>query len=506
MSDASPEADKADGAGWPQAPVPDAARGPAQAGVAGELLLFATARVRDLYVRRPVYVDGSDDLVSVCRQLAEQGATHALVRDGERLGIFTTTDLRDALLREQPPSELAVRDIARFDLVSVSPQTELVEALWLMVRHRVHRLLVRDGPTVVGLLGQLDLVSFVANHSHIVALQIDEARTVDDLQAAAGRIDAMVQVLHEGGIRVERIARLVGELNGRLFKRLWTLVAPPALVANSCLLVMGSEGRGEQILKTDQDNALLMRDGFEIDAAELAAVAQRFNQALAGFGYPLCAGDIMLTNPLWRQPLAGFQAAIGQWLHGAGAGPDLQGPMHLAIFLDAAAVAGDASLLEQARSHLDRLLVDNDAFLARFAQATDQFGDGPSWWARLGFRRDEQDIDLKKLGIFPIVHGVRSLALRHRVRACATVDRLCSLVAAGGIDAALADDLQQALHFLMALRLKHQLRQRHAGGAPDNRVRPSALDTLERDPLRDSLAIVKRFRAFIAQQFRLESL
>jgi CBS domain-containing protein len=472
----------------------------------GELMLLATARVRDIDLKPPLYVDGGDDVISVCRALSAASLTQALVKDSGRLGIFTTTDLRDALLRETPPANLAVRDLAHFELVSVGPDTELVEALWLMVRHRVHRLLVRDGDAVLGLVGQMDLVGVVANHSHIVARQIEGATTIDDLRFAAQRIDATVELLHDGGIRVERIARLVSEMNGRLFARLWTLVAPADLVANSCLLVMGSEGRGEQILKTDQDNALLLRDGYEIDVPTLDAVSRRFNDALAGFGYPLCPGDIMLTNPLWRQPLAGFRESLRDWLYGGDGGPDVEGPMRLAIFFDASAVAGDAGLLDEARRHLDSMLSDNDAFLARFARAADQFGDGNPWWSRLGWRRDEQAIDLKKLGTFPIVHGVRALSLKHHVRAAGTIDRLRALVAGRHVDAGLAHELQQALHFVMALRLKYQLRQRQAGEPPSNLVKPSDLDTLERDPLQDSLAIVKRFRAFLGQHFRLDSL
>ena len=478
---------------------------PADAGAAStELLLLATARVSDLAIRPPTYVDGATDLVSVCRVLAEAGDTQALVRDGDRLGIFTTTDLRDALLRPEPPASLPVSAVARFDVVTIDARTDLVEALWLMVRHRVHRLVVRDRDRVTGLIGQIDLIGVVANHSHIVARRIDSAMTVDDLHAAARGIDAMVEQLQDSGVRVERIARLVSELDGRLFARLWTLVAPPALVADSCLLVMGSEGRGEQILKTDQDNALLLRDGVAFDEALLQDVAARFNAALADFGWPLCPGEIMLTTPLWRQTVSAFRASITGWLHGAGA--DVEGPMRLAIFVDAQAVAGDASLLDEAFAHLDRLLTDNDAFLARFARAADQFGDGNPWWTRLGWRRDEQAIDLKKLAVFPIVHGVRALALKHRVRARGTVARLQALVARGAVDAALAHDLQEALHFVMGLRLKHQLRVRRAGGTPDNRVRPGDLDTLERDPLQDSLAIVKRFRTFLVQHFRLDTL
>ena len=174
-----------------------------------EMLSLVTARVRDAFVRKPFYLDGTTDLVSACRELSRHGQTSALVRDGERLGIFTTTDLRDALLRPEPPAALPVKAVARFDIVSVDADSELFEALWLMVRHRVHRLVVREGERVVGLLGQLDLVSFVANHSHIVALQIEEAETEDQLAEAAARIDQMVSLLHGSGIRIERVARLV---------------------------------------------------------------------------------------------------------------------------------------------------------------------------------------------------------------------------------------------------------------------------------------------------------
>ena len=469
-----------------------------------EMLSLVTARVRDAYVRKPHYVEGSLDLVSLCRELSQRGLTFALVRDqgeqGERLGIFTTTDLRDALLRDTPPQALPVREVAHFDVVSVQADSEVFEALWLMVRHRVHRLLVRDGTQVLGVLGQLDLVSFVANHSHVVALQIDEAVSVAELRAAAARADEMVALLHGSGIRIERIARLVSEMNARLFERAWSLIAPPDLVANSCLVVMGSEGRGEQILKTDQDNALLLRDGFQCEG--LAEVAQRMNAALAEFGYPPCPGGIMLTEPLWRQPLAAFRETLRGWLYGA----DPEGPLRLAIFLDAAPVAGDAALLEAARTYLDSIVAGNDAYLARVAAAADQFHEPGHWFTRLMQSRDEQPLDLKKLGTFPIVHGVRALCLQYGVRERGTAERLQRLVELQRLDATLARDLVDALHFLMRLRLSHQLRQRAGGQAPGNEVRPSALATLEREPLRDSLAIVKRFRAFLREHFRFDTL
>ena len=465
-----------------------------------EMLLLVTARVRDAYLRRPVYVEAALDVASVCGQMAILNVTCVLVRDGERLGLFTTTDLRDAVVRGTVLERMPVRDAARFELITVHPDCELFEALWLMERHRVHRLVVCDGAQVLGILAQLDLVSFVASHSHIVALQIDEATSVADLQLAAARIDSMITLLHDGGIKIERIARMVNELNARLFARLWSLVAPAELVANSCLIVMGSEGRGEQILKTDQDNALLLRDGFE--PVGLEAVAARFNGALIELGYPPCPGDIMLTNPLWRQPLAAFRETIRDWLFAA----DPQGPMRLAIFFDAAAVAGDRSLLEAARDHLDAVFAGNDAFLARFASAVDQFSAAGGWWSWLTTRRDDTQLDLKKIGTFPIVHGVRVLALQHRLREVGTAARLRVLVERHAIDAELARDLVDALHCFMGIKLSHQLRQRAAGEVPGNLVRPADLGTLERDAITHAVAIVKRLRTLLTQRFRLDAL
>lgn len=475
-----------------------------------EMLSLVTARVRDAFVRKPFYVDGGLDLVSVCRELSRRGLTTALVRDaagapggGERLGIFTTTDLRDALLRDTPPQRLAVREVARFDIVEVDADAELFEALWLMVAHRVHRLVVRDaaaGGEVTGLLGQLDLVSFVANHSHIIGVQIDEATTLAELQAAAARVDEMVRLLHGSGIRIERVTRLVSELNRRLVARLWALVAPAEVVASSCLLVMGSEGRGEQIVKTDQDNALLLRDDADVDAARAAAAG--FSAALAGLGWPPCPGGIMVSNPAWCQPMAAWRESLRGWVHGA----DPEGPMHLAIFLDAAAVAGDAALLDAARAHLDRVLSGADAYLARFAAAADRFHEPRGWFSWVPGRRDERALDLKKLGTFPIVHGVRALALQAGLRETGTAARLAALAARGVLDATQARDLADALHLLMGLRLTHQLRQQAGGRAAGNEVRPGELSTLEREPLRDGLDIVKAFRLWLRQHFHLDTL
>jgi CBS domain-containing protein len=471
-----------------------------------EFLSLMTGQVRDVYLRKPFLVDGSLDVVSVCRLMSGEGLTSALVRDGagefERIGMFTTTDLRDALLSPTPPAQLAVREVASFDLITVDADAEIFEALLQMIRHRVHRVLVRDGEAILGILSQLELMSFVSNHSHLIALRVGEAQSVEELRDAMGQVDDMIALLHRDGVRIDVISSLVSELNSQVFSRLWQLLAPADLVRNSCLVVMGSEGRGEQVLKTDQDNALLVRDGFH--CAALAEVADAFSAALTTFGYPPCPGKIMVCNPYWRQAVTSYRDTVRDWVHGS----DANGPMNLAIFMDARAVAGDASLLGEVRRYALRILSDSDAYFARFVEAVNLFNEpSTGWWSRLtsGRMNGPEVFDLKKLGTFPIVHGVRTLALEQRLEELGTAERLRVLAGRGVVTDDLARDLREALHFLMALKLRINLRQRQLGHAMDNLVRLDSLGTLDRDQLKDSVSIVRRFRQHLALHYKLES-
>jgi CBS domain-containing protein len=341
-----------------------------------------------------------------------------------------------------------------------------------------------------------------------LALQIEDATTLAALQAASARLDAMVPALHGSGVRAARIAEIVSGLNARLFARLWALLAPPEVIANSCLLVMGSEGRGEQILKTDQDNALLLHDGFEWPG--LDALATRFNGVLIDWGYPPCPGNVMLTNPLWRQPLAAFRETLRLWVYGDGGVVPVDGPMDLAIFFDAAAVAGDAALLQSARAQLDLLLEGQDSTVARFAAAADRFDEPGGWLARMAAivhgHWDEPPLDIKKLGLFPIVHGARALALQHGVHEAGTAARLTRLAERGHVAPALAGDALDALHRLLDLRLTQQLRQRAQGGVAGNEIDPADLSEPERAQLHAALASVKRWRSFLRQHFHLDAL
>jgi CBS domain-containing protein len=469
-----------------------------------EMHALTMSPVAEAFLRPAHVIDGSTPIVGVASLMRAQRTSSVLVRDGARLGIFSNTGLQRAILDGRSLALLPVRELATFELVSIAPDAPLFDALALMIQHQVHRLVVAEGDRIVGLLEQLDLLSFLSNHSYLITVQIVQARDLDTLRAQAEKITRFVALLYRGGTRVGQIGKLVQALNAKLFERTWQLIAPAGLLAESCLFVMGSEGRGEQLLKTDQDNGLILRDGAATSDADIADACQRFSAALREFGYPDCPGGIMVSNPSWRRSAADFTTTVRQWV----LRPDPQGLMALAIFIDARAVAGDASLLAGVRAEVGRLVGADDALLGRFAAAIDAFPDeSGGWWNRLPLigEQDKPVLDLKKAGIFPIVHGVRSLALREHVDATGTAARLDALVAIGRLPAAFATDLADSLQFLMALKLKAGLTAFDTAGTVSGGVRTDGLSSLERDLLKDALAVVKRFKAMVRNQFHLEA-
>ncbi len=471
-----------------------------------ELQSLTMSRVDEAFLRPAHFVDADTDILAVVRVFQTHRTSNVLVRDVRshppRLGIFTATALQRAILDGRPLNQLAVGELANFALIEVRPSDQLGDAMAVMLRRRVHRVVVVDGEQVLGILEALDLFSFLSNQSHLITVHIEEARDLAGLSLAAAQITRMIALLHRGGSRVNLIAKLVQQLNARLFERAWHLLAPPGLIANSCLFVMGSEGRGEQLLKTDQDNGLILRDDF-VPPDDLDAVCQRFSVALAGFGYPQCPGDIMVSNPQWRRSTSEFGRMTRQWL----VLPDADSLMNLAIFMDAHAVSGDARLLESVQRGLMDIATDNDALQARFAAAIDAFGNTTGWWNRLlGLGDSDQQLNIKKEGIFPLVHGVRSLALAHRITETGTTARIAALVAGGWLEAGRGADLTDSLHFFMGLKLKAGLAELDTGKPVSGAVDVARLSSLDRDLLKDTLGVVKRFKMLLRQRFRLDSL
>jgi CBS domain-containing protein len=456
------------------------------------------ARVAELFLHPAAFVGASDTIEAAGHQMRELDTNALFVRDGERIGIITGMSLSKAVVLRRQSIQTPVRGLTNFDVVSVRRDDFVSSALLLMTKHNKRRLAVEADGRFVGILEEIDLLGFLAGSAQVVAGRIDRASSQEDLAIASREIETQTRVLRRQGVKVEVIGEIVSDLNRRLLSRLFEMVAPAELRTASCLIVMGSEGRGEQTVRTDQDNGIILVGPAE--AETLNAFRTEFSGALQRFGFPPCPGNVMVRNPAWSKPLADYILDFRRWI----TLPDQAAHMNVAIIYDARAVAGDAGLLDNAKAALLDMICGEQAFLAHFARAVDAFGTPIGLFNNLITSEGTGDaLDLKKGGIFPIVHGVRSLAIEQGLLETSTDRRITRLRDLGVLQAEFARDLSQAFLFLLMLRLDAQLAA--SAGASGTLVRPAQLSSMERQLLRDALHVVKQFREIVRHHFRLGS-
>ncbi|MBB1088765.1 cyclic nucleotide-binding/CBS domain-containing protein [Lysobacter sp. SG-8] len=467
-----------------------------------ELSQLMLTRVRDAHLAPAVQVPATTTIQEAAQRLREARVDCLLV-EGRRgrddgPGIVTRTDLLEAMALEAQGRDAAVGPLARRPLIEVRARDVLFQALVTMTEHGIERVPVRDDGdgNLLGTLGMAEVLAHYTSHSHLIQLRLERARSLDDVAEAARGMTALVRQLHAQGARMSYLMELVSALNSRILARVFDAVVPADRRDALCLLVLGSEGRREQILKTDQDNALVIADGHDWDG--LPAAMARFGEALRDIGYPPCPGGVMATRPDWRMPERRWRERIAGWARE----PDGAHAMALSIMLDARPVAGNTALFAGVEDALHALGRD-ELLLRALARATLEFSTPLDLFGRM--RDGGAGMDLKKGGVFPIVHGIRVLALRHGVRRHNTFDRCEALRAAGALSSELGRDLPQALAVFLRLRLGAQLQALAAGEPVDNRVHPASLRRLDRELLRDAFRVVNAFKDHVRDSFHLRA-
>jgi len=459
------------------------------------------ARVREASRGPALLLDGGAPLTEAAARMQEANINAAYVLDEGRTGVVTGMNLAKAVLLKRLPLDTPVREVCRFDVIAVDAEDFIFEALLLMTRHDKRRVAVRSNGAFTGFLEDIHILGLVAGNSQLIPGRIDRARSVADLAGPAQDIQKQVERLHRQGVKVEQIAEITSDLNRRLFVRLFDLLAPPSIRDRGCLMIMGSEGRGEQTVRTDQDNGLLL-DG-PVPAAELDAFRDAFSAALAGFGFPPCPGNVMVRNPLWSQPLDGLVRQLRLWIMER----TPEAALNLAIFCDAIAVTGRAGLLAEAKMAMTEAMRGERALIARFVNLVETFqtpalGVLSTLMEKVGVGSDS--IDIKKAGIFPIVHGMRAMALDRGILATSTSGRIAALVEAGAFSPAFGSELLSALRVFMEYRLRAQLEAVRRGALEQEAlVQPATLSAADRDILRDALRIVRQFREMLRNRYAL---
>jgi len=424
---------------------------------------------------------------------------------GQPLGILTLKDVLARVTLAGVPLATPIAAVMTPDPATLSADAPVADALVLMARQGIHHIpLVREG-RLAGVVSEKDVFALrrlsVEGITSAIARSEDPAR----LPALAHDIGDLVHSLLAQGMDAENLTAIISSLNDRLTERIITLEceADHALVGlRWCWLALGSEGRMEQTLATDQDNALIFAEADDTQRDALLAFALRVNHRLDACGFPLCRGGIMASNPKWCLSAAGWQQQFTQWIdHGS---PEAL--LNASIFFDFRPLTGDASLALNLRAWLNRAAQKNPRFLHQMA------GNALRNRPPLGVVRDfvlsddhahPHTLDLKLNGAMPFVDAARIFSLATGSPQTNTAKRLRAAAHALHIPDTELADWNRAFHFLQLLRLRHQHGQQRAGIAPDNHLDPDTLNPLDRRILKEALRQARKVQARLALDYQL---
>lgn len=471
----------------------------AQHGPSQDMAEFMLARIADSTIREPFIVEEGTSIEQATRLMREHMADCLLAKRGNRYGMVTGTDLLDAVILQHLPLDTDVSNIASYRLIRIKPDDYLFNALIIMTQQQIERVVVMgDNRKLYGIIELTDVLSQFSTHSHVIGLRVERAQTIDELREASFGLTDLIKGLISTGVKTRFVMELLAALNSRILGKLFDLVVPLEMHPHVCLIVMGSEGRGEQIMKTDQDNGLIYRDG--LDWPQMHEVMKAFSETLISFGFPPCPGNIMVSNPEWVNSTTEWAKKLTGWSQSY----EGEATMNLSIASDGKPVAGNVALFKVARNTFFRRIQDNEIFFSHFAKAALHFDSALTFFGRL---KNSAGMDIKKAGVFPIVHGVRSIALENKIAETNTFKRLEQLVEKRVLQKELADNLAEALSYFVHIRLQQQI-ERYTGDPTKidqipNELNIKALTALERQLLRDALTVVKDFKKYLIQRYHL---
>lgn len=463
------------------------------------------AKVKDAKVHKAVVVDTNKTIYEAAKIIKQEKIPTLLLKDEDgEMYIVTDSDFRQKVILNRMDYDDLVVKIASKGLIYINEDDFLFNAQLQMAKHGLKRVVVKnDHDEIVGILDQISLSSFFATNTFAVSNQIINAETLDELKEASHSFIKIIKSLNAKGVKIEFISKLINQLNKKLLDKLYKILAPKELIGKSCLVVMGSEGRAEQILRTDQDNALIISDDCSISEEKLREFTHLFTETLVDFGFPRCEGNIMVSNPYWCRKQSDFKELIYEWVNN----PSGDNFMNIAIFYDALCVSGDIEIIKELKNYLFKISSNSQSFYTNFARVINSFDVPLGFFDGFVFNsKDEKhkdEIDIKRGGIFIIVQGIRSLSIQNRVLNTNTIKRINSLKELKVLDDESAKELIMAFNILNSLKLKASLEKLDKKEKIDNFVNPNRLTIMEKDLLKESFKIVNRLKKRLENHFKL---
>jgi len=463
--------------------------------------------------RSPVTCPPDTTVREVLKTMHEQhvGSMVAVDSSNKPLGILTLPDVLERIALPQIDLDQAVLGIMSTKLQTLPPQSLAHEAALLMAKHGFRHVLVVENDKLVGLVSEKDLFALQRVGLRQIGTTIRHAETVEVLKQGAADIRSMAHNMMAQGVAPEQLTQFISTFNDLLTARVVELECKASGIVGTplhdglCWLALGSEGRFEQTLNTDQDNAIIFQvpEGMTADQVreQLLPIALRINKTLDQCGFPLCKGEIMASNPKWCLSLEEWKRSFSSWI--SGGSPEAL--LHASIFFDFRSLYGEQNLAEDLRGWLSRVASDNSRFLHMMAE--NALRNRPP----LGVVRDfvvgkENKIDLKLNGITPFVDAARIFCLAAGVPQTNTIQRLRASAEKLRLDPSELDAWIDGLLFIQVLRMRHH-DEVSAQGAGDNEldnlIDPEKLNELDRRILKEAFRQARKLQARLAMEYHL---
>jgi len=449
-------------------------------------------------------------LVEMVAVMHSQNITGMVVMDaGKPVGVCSFRDvLRLVAERSGHLSTLTVRDGMHRGLISIQEHDFVFDAIFTMARHNIHRIVVlkADG-SVAGLVTVTDLLNLQTKTPMFINGEIETAGSIDELKLISRKMLSTVVLASKAGADIKILVKLISHFNDAQTRRLIFILEQEEAVflpVGFSYLVLGSEGREEQTLRTDQDSAIAYRNGASPQSIEMAErFAARMVEALEEVGVPRCPSDGMASNPKWRHSLSEWQELLELWI----TNPTPENMVDFGMFQDLRTMYGDETLEQQIHEYILSLVKKNSLFFVYSARNLVRFSAPLGMFNRFKVEPSGEGkgkVDIKKGGIFAITAGATLLALEAGIVGGTTWEKLEKLGERGIISSSDCEIVLDAFTCLVTFRLQRQLKALERGEKPSNFVDPMILSEKEQAALRKAFKAVNLFLRIIKDHFQLD--
>ncbi|HXX36298.1 MAG TPA: putative nucleotidyltransferase substrate binding domain-containing protein [Thermodesulfobacteriota bacterium] len=481
-----------------------------------EQVLFA-CRIREVMHTNVLTCSPEETVVGIARRMTERGVGSVIVVDdiGVPMGILTDGDLRSKVLASGKPINLPVMDVMNRPVQCISPDAFCFEAILSMTTNRIKYLPIMDGTELVGIISEHDLMVSQGNNPVAVIKGIQQATTIEQVVLIRKNIDLAMNVILEHGGMAKDICELITTLNDHLTRKIIVL-AEEAMVREGngrppipyAWLALGSEGRREQTLRTDQDNALIFADDSPKREEEVRtyflSLAEKVVSGLEQCGFPRCKGRVMAINPKWCQPFHVWKEYFRHWILDVDYPPEEV--LATFVFFDCRAIYGQYELVTRIAGHILELLDEGKSFVREMAKTALLHKTPLGFFKRLVVEKSgehKNKLNLKLNGLTPLVDAIRTLALSQKVFATNTLDRISALVEKESLPPSEADDLRDAFNVLMLIRVRHHVNVLRQGRVPDNYVNPDELSIIQRTMLKEAFKSIDRLQGLLELHYEI---